>query len=91
MSSPPSNAAAAAAGKVMVNPYTKKPIVNPYQRQKQVSTNNESTNTGPPPAKRLKTPEDDPTSSATNSLTKMRNKGAYLSGILKKELIKNGL
>jgi len=28
---------------------------------------------------------------STCDLTKMRNKGAYLSGILKKELIKNGL
>ncbi|KAL7497312.1 hypothetical protein ACHAWT_005759 [Skeletonema menzelii] len=70
MSSPPSD------------PYTKSTIVNPYRKQKQNShpnsndnvTNNKSTvSAGPPPAKRLKTPEDDydhdHTDSATNSLT----------------------
>lgn len=66
MSTPPS--AAAAAGKKVVNPYAKKTAVNPYQKQNShpnsnsqiISNHNKSTvSTGPPPSKRLKTPEDE--------------------------------
>jgi hypothetical protein len=91
MSSSPPNAAA--AGKVVINPYTKKPmtIVNPYQKQNShPNSNNRSNNNtstvsaGPPPAKRLKTPEDgyDNTDSTTSRLTEDEEQALLLANEL---------
>jgi len=81
MSSPPN--AAAAAGKVTVNPYTKKAI-NPYQKQNSHPNSNNSNNVGPPPAKRLKTPEDehDNNDSSTGRLTEDEEQALLLANEL---------
>lgn len=89
MSSPPN---AAAAGKVVFNPYTKKTTttVNPSQKQNShpnssIGNNNTSTaSTGPPPAKRLKTPEDDfdNTDSTTSRLTEDEEQALLLANEL---------
>jgi superfamily II DNA helicase RecQ len=91
MSSPP-NDATAAAGKVLVNPYTKKTmtIVNPCQKQNSHPNSNNSDNdrssaiAGPPPAKRLKTPEDeyDNIDSTTNPLTEDEEQALLLANEL---------